>query len=206
MAKKNRPRRKRGSIMGRSDISYVDRLRIQQNLDIGLGREQAARMSMWCYSIALHDAEGIGYKRLVRFSERFMELDEEWYADPELAMARTKRRFESMGMEISGEVFRHEFAGATAREQEVRSNRLEAAQAALLCGVMAANDVFGLGRERLERVCNRCREISAWDDKRILEELEQIGFQVVDGHVLAFLDEEGKAVKVGTNQKRKGTE
>ena len=60
-----RKKKRGGSLMGRSDIPYAQRLRIDQVAHIAAARDTAAKVTMFCHCIALHELHGIGYKRLV---------------------------------------------------------------------------------------------------------------------------------------------
>ena len=172
---------------------------MQHHSDIVTNREHAAKIAMFCMSVAMHELEGIGYKRLVGFSVQFVENIREFYEDPEVGMDRTKRRLEQNGIRISGEFFiapRQE--GKSQREWEIDNNRLQSSQIALLCGTVTANDVFGFGQMRLERITARGRELAERYAKEgeqfLLNKMKQIGFPVVNGKVLAYMDDDGKAI------------
>lgn len=197
-SKKRQPRQK-GIIMGRSDIPFAQRMAMQHRSDIVVNREHAAKIAMFCMSVAMHELEGIGYKRLVGFSVQFVENIREFYEDPEVGMDRTKRRLEQNGIRISGEFFiapRQE--GQRQRQWEIDNNRLQASQIALLCGTVTMNDVFGFGRERLERITARGRELSERYAKEgeqfLLDEMKKIGFPVVNGKVIAYMDDDGSPI------------
>ena len=201
MAKNGKVRRSRGGIMGRSDIPYAQRLRAQQQFNIGWSREQGARVAMYCWSVAAHEIEGIGYTRLVRFNHRFQELDAEFYSQEiELSMARAKNRLAQMGIEISGELLMapHE-EGRTARQMEVKHNTMQAVQISIICGCIAANDVFGWAKKPIERVRKRTDELAARYAKEgdgwLLEEMERIGFTIEGGRAVAWVDQDGVPVK-----------
>lgn len=139
-----KPKKKKNkSLMHRSDIPYAKRMAMKHRADIEYNRERSARNYMYCLCKALHEKEKKGYKSLVRFSLVFMELIKEFYEDPELAMARIKRRLAQNGIEVSGEFFYAELPNATAKEQEIYDNSMQAIQAAQLVGAVAMNDVFG---------------------------------------------------------------
>lgn len=195
--KQRKPSKARG-IMGRSDIPYAQRLTLQHDNDIMVNRDHAAKIAMYCLSAAMHEEEGIGYKRLVRFSFRFHGLVDDFYKDPELEMAHAKRRMEQMGMPISGELYTIEATGKTKREHEIELNRLQAVQIALICGATAMNDEFGFGQERQDRVTKKSMEYSARyakeGEKFLLEKMKKIGFEIVNGEALAFEDDEGNII------------
>lgn len=196
MAKKKKSKAR--GIMGRSDIPFAQRLAMQHQSDIVVNRDHAAKIAMWCLSAAMHELEGIGYTRLVRFSYRHHKLIEEFYEDPEVGMAHAKRRLEQMGMEISGELYTVELEGQTKRENEIGNHRLQAVQIALICGAVAMNDEFGFGQERQERISKKANEYSARYAKQgeqfLLDKMEKIGFLIVDGEAKACVDENGNAV------------
>lgn len=203
MAKqKKRGHQHKGGIMARSDIPFAQRMRMQQGHNIAANREDSARIAMFCMSAAMHQLEGIGYKRLIRFHVDFMGNIREFYEDPEVGMARIKRRLAQNGIQTSGEFFvapRKE--GQSLADWQIDNNRLQSSQVALLCGTVTMNDIFGFGRERLERITARGRELSARYAKEgegfLLEEMRKIGFPVVGGRVLAYMDEDGNPVMPG---------
>lgn len=201
---KNRSRNKSG-IMGRSDIPYAQRLNLQQKSDINIGREQAAKVTLYCLSVAMYEIKKVGYTRLVRFSHRYMRYEREFYADVELGMAHAKTRMDQMGMPISGEFFTEKVDGLTIRKQEVHDNSLQAVQVALTIGAIAMNDEFGYGQEVQFRISERVTELSDRYKKEgikfLLEKMEKIGFTIINGTVMAFTDEDGNAVSASRAKK-----
>lgn len=193
----NKKRNKCG-IMGRSNIPYAQRIRIQHRADIAFNREQAAKVTMYCMCIAMHEVKGVGYKRLVRYSNRYMEYEREFYEDVEVGMAHAKTRMEQMGMPICGEFFTDKVDGLTKRKQEVHNNSLQAIQVALTVGAIAMNDEFGFGQEVQFRISERVRELTERykneGSKFLLDEMEKLGFEIVNGTVRAYLDDDGNAV------------
>lgn len=195
---KHKKGRKKGGILGASHIPYAQRIAMQQQSTIAANRNHSAKIAMFCLSVAMHQLEGVGYKRLVHFSLRYKEIEDEFYEDPELGMAHAVRRMEQIGMPISGELYAILVPGLTKKQQQVHDHALQAAQVSLICGAIAMNDVFGYGKERQERISKRSQELSdrysregeAW----LLAEMEKIGFLVVDGQVRAFLDDDNKAI------------
>ena len=196
--KRGQHKRHKQGIMGRSDIPFAQRINIQQGNDIAVGRNHAAKITMFCDCVALNELEGIGYKRLVRYSLRFKEIVDEFYADVELGMAHAKRRMEQMGRPISGDLYRVVVPGLSPREQEIHDNALQAAQIALICSAIAKNDEFGLGQERQERIALRSKELSARYAKEgeqfLLDKLEKIGFEIVDGEARCYMADDGSIV------------
>ncbi len=200
MGNQKKRRRSRGGLMGMSQIPYAQRIRIQQQYDIGWSREQGARIAMYCWSIAAHEIEGVGMTRLVRFNERFQQIDDEFYSQEiEVSMAHAKRRLADMGVETSGELLvAPKEEGRTVRQMEIKTNVVQAVQISVICGMIAMNDVFGWAKVRLERIRTRAEELTARYAKEgegfLLEEMRKIGFSVVDGRAVAFL-KDGKPIK-----------
>ena len=193
------------SLMDRSDIPYAERLKMQHQAEIDYHREHAARIYMYCLCKALHEKEKKGYKSLVQFSLVFMELIKEFYEDTELAMARIKRRLAQNNIEVSGEFYFVEVPGATAKEQEIHDNSMQATQAAQYVGAVAMNDVFGFANIRQDRLREAVRENTARYAKEgegfLLQYMAKIGFKVEGNKVMAFVDDDGKAVPVGRAMK-----
>lgn len=109
-------RNKNRGMMARSDIPYAQRLRMQQQSNIVANREHAARVTLYCMSVAMNELEGIGYRRLIRFASRYRQYEDEFYQDIHVGMAHAKRRMEQMGMPISGEFFSERIEGKTRRQ------------------------------------------------------------------------------------------
>lgn len=193
------------SLMDRSDIPYAERLKMQHQAEIEYHREHAARVYMYSLCKALHEKEKKGYKSLVRFSLVFMELIKEFYEDPELAMARIKRRLAQNGIEVSGEFYYMEVSGAAAKEQDIHNNSMQATQAAQYVGAVAMNDVFGFANIRQDRLREAVRENTARYAKEgegfLLDYMKKIGFKVEGNKVMAFVDDDGKAVPVSRAMK-----
>lgn len=195
MAKK---KTKRNGLMGRTDIPYAQRLKLQQNHDIVNCRNHSAQIVMFCTSVALHELEGIGYKRLTNYSVHFKEVVDEFYEDVEVGMVHAKRRMEQMGMPISGEFYTVEQEDLSKWEQQIHNHSMQATQIAQICNAIAMNDFFGFGHERQFRISERVTELTDRYAKEgegfLLEEMEKIGFPIVDGVVTAYMDDDGKAV------------
>lgn len=196
--KKKQSGRNEGGIMGASHIPYAQRIKMQQTNRITVNRQQSAKVAMFCNCVAMHEIKGVGYKKLVEFSLRYKEVEDEIYEDLEYGMDKAKRRMEQMGMPISGELYTVPVLGLTKLEQQVHDHALQAAQISLIAGAIAMNDVLGYGKTVQERISQRSMEISGKYNKKgmpwLLEEMEKIGFLIVDGEVRAFLDDDGKAV------------
>lgn len=187
-----------GALMGRSDIPYAQRLAMQHRDNIVVNRDHAAKIAMYCMSVAMHDLEGIGYMRLVRFSQHFKEVVDEFYEDPELGMAHAKHRMAQFGMPISGDFYAAKVPGLTKKAQEIHDHSLQAVQIALICGAIAMNDEFHFGQERQTRISERVNELSDRYSREgegfLLEEMAKIGFPIVNGTVMVYVDEDMKAV------------
>ena len=198
MSKVKKKKSKGRGIMNRSDIPYAQRMALKHQSDIKVNRDHAAKITMYCNSIAMYEEEGIGYKRLIRFAQHFKEVLDEFYADPEVAMVHAQRRMEQMGMPISGEFYSIQIDGLSKKEQEIHDHRLQAVQIALICNAIAMNDVFGFGQERQFRISQRADELSAEYNKKgekfLLDKMEKIGFVILDGEVLAFSDDDGNPI------------
>lgn len=196
--KKKIKKHRRGSIMNRSDIPYAERLKMQHQAEIDYHREHAARIYMYCLCKALHEKEKKGYKSLVRFSLVFMELIKEFYEDPELAMARIKRRLAQNGIDVSGEFYYMEVPGATAKGQDIHDNSMQATQAAQYVVAVAMNDVFGFANLRQDRLREAVRENTARYAKEgegfLLDYMKKIGFLIINGSASCFVDDEGNPV------------
>lgn len=185
-------------IMDRSDIPFAQRLAMQHQHNVVMNRDHAAKIAMWCLCAAMYELEGIGYKRLVRFSFRHKEAIDEFYEDPDVGMAHAKHRMEQIGRPISGEFYTVEVEGQTKKENEIGNHRLQAVQVALICGAIVMNDEFGFGLGKQERISERANEHSARYAKEgeqfLLDIMAEIGFLVIDGDVKACIDEDGNAV------------
>ena len=196
--KKHKKQSKARGIMGRSDIPYAQRLNMQHDNNIVINRDHAAKIAMYCLSAALHEEKGVGYKRLVRFSFRHKDVINEFYEDPELGMAHAKHRMEQMGMPISGDLYTIKIPGKTDRAQEINNHRVQAVQIALICGAVAMNDEFGYAQKSQLRITEKSQEYSARYAKEgeefLLEKMEKIGFQIINGEAVAFVDDDGNPV------------
>ena len=196
--KKKQRGRKKGDIMDASHIPYAQRIKMQQTDRIAVNRHKSAKVAMFCNCVAMHEIKGVGYKKLVEFSLRYKEVEDEIYDDLEVGMVHAAQRMAQMGMPISGELYTVPVPGLTKREQQVHDHALQAAQISLIAGAIAMNDVLGYGKIVQERISQRSMEISGEYNKKglpwLLAEMEKIGFLIVDGEVRAFLDDDGKAV------------
>ena len=196
--KKKKPGNKPKGVMGRSDIPYAQRLKARNTGDIVACRNHSAKIVMFCTSIALHELEGIGYKRLTNYSLYYKTIVDEFYEDIEVGMAHTKQRMEQMGMAISGEFYAVDPTGLSKREHTLHTHSVQASQIAQLCNAIAMNDFFGFGHDRQLRIMGRTGALTKLyateGEGFLLEEMRKIGFPIVNGTVVAYADEDGKAV------------
>lgn len=187
--------RKPQGLMGRSDIPYALRMAVDRQSEIAANRDHAAKIAMFCNCYAIHELEGIGYKRLVRLNFRHKEIVDEIYEDVELGMAHLKHRLAQMGVEISGELFTSPHTDVSKKELEIQTHRMQATQIALMSGVVAMNDVFGFGKEKQERISTRVSELTGRyakeGEKFLLDKMAEIGFEVVGGEARAYMDDDG---------------
>ena len=203
MGKPKKNRRPTGGIMGRSDIPYAQRLRMQQRSHIAWSREQGARIFMYAFAAAAHKIHGKGYVSLVRFAARFREIDREFYGngDIEYSMEDARRRLAQMGITISGEIALAGNAGGrySRGEMEIKHNIAQSTQGAGICATIAANDVWGWADKRVRPVLDLAQEHMHRYAKEgaqfLLDYLEKLGFLVVDGHIVGFVDENDNPVR-----------
>ncbi len=191
-------KKKRKGIMGASHIPYAQRLKWQQQDRIAVNRNFSAKVAMFCKCIAIHRVKGVGYRKLVEFSLRYKEVEDEIYEDLEYGMDKAKRRMEQMGMPISGELYSVKMPGFSKREQQVHDHSMQAAQIAMIASAISMNDVFGYGKTVQERIDLETTKVTEEYNKKgfdwLLGEMKKLGFLVVDGEVRAFLDDDNKAV------------
>lgn len=202
MGKPKKKRRQTGGIMGRSDIPFAQRLQMQQRSHISWSREQGARIFMYAFAAAAHQIHGKGYVSLVRFASRFREIDREFYGsgDIEYSMEDARRRLAQMGITISGDIALAKNTGNyTKRHMEVKHNIAQATQAAGICATIAANDVWGWAEKRIRPVLDLAQEhmhrYAREGEQFLLDYLEKLGFLIVDGRIVGFVDENDNPVR-----------
>lgn len=201
MGSKKKPRRhgcRSPSIMGRSDIPYAQRMAMQHSNDIRTSRDHAAKIALYCMSVAMNEVEGIGYKRLVRFSLKYKDVVDEFYEDPDVGMAHARQYLAEIGMPISGEFFTAKWEAKSRRQGQVRDHALQASQIALLCGTIAMHMEFGFAASRQERISNRVSELTGRYAKEgegfLLEKMGKIGFRIVGSQAIACMEDDGTPV------------
>jgi hypothetical protein len=184
--------------MNRSDIPFAKRLAMQQKKDIVQGREHSAKITLFCMSIAMNKLYGIGYKRLVRFSNAFKVINDEFYDDLEMGIAHAKHRMDQIGMPISGEFFSLDFSHRTKKMQEIANHSVHAVQIALICGTIAMNEVFKFGKDKLTKIHEEVGVLTARYAKVgegfLLEEMRKLGFIIVGNSAICCLDEKDNPV------------
>ena len=202
MSKPKKKHRPAGGIMGRSDIPFSQRIQMQQRSHIAWSREQGARIFMYAFAAAAHQIHGKGYVSLVRFASRFREIDREFYGsgDIEYSMEDARRRLAQMGITISGNIaVAQNTEGCTRRKMEVKHNIAQATQAAGICATIAANDVWGWADKRLQPVLDLAQEhmhrYAREGAQFLLDYLGGLGFLIVDGHIVGFVDENDNPVR-----------
>lgn len=200
-SKKGKKSKGKGNlIMKRSDIPYAQRLAMRHQNNVLVNRDHAARIAMYCLSVAMHELEGIGYKQLVNFSYVFLDNIREFYEHGvDVGIDRAKRRLAQNGINISGELYVAPMKeGQSHSEWEIDNHRLQASQVALVCGAYTMNDMFGFGMMSQERITARARELSSRyaeeGEQFLLEEMEKLGFVIVDGKAHAFVDDDGNPI------------
>lgn len=195
-------KKKHKGIMGASHIPYAQRLKMQQQGRIAVNRNHAAKIAMFCKCLAIHDVKGVGYSKLVEFSLRYKEVEDEIYGENgtelEYGLDKARRRMEQMDMPISGELYHIPRPDMSKRDQEVYNHSVQSVQISCIASAIAMNDVFGYGKVVQERIELRATERTEEYNKKgfdwLLGEMEKLGFLVVDGEVRAFLDDDNKAV------------
>lgn len=193
-------------IMGRSDIPFAQRSNFRHQARVNHERESAARLILYCISIAIHKVKGVGYRRLIRFSHRYEEYEREMYQDGvEVGLIRAKGRMDEMGLGISGELYDVPDVGGTVRDQDVANQAMEATQVALTVAAMAMNDEFGYGDIVQIRIHDEFSvQLKAYEEKGmayLLEQMKEIGFTIKNGKAVFFIDEDENVLTPGQTKK-----
>lgn len=191
--------KKRKGTMRRSDIPYAQRLRMDQVAHIAAARDTAAKITMFCHCIALHELYGIGYMRLVRYSLEFKKLIDEYYTDMDVGLYRARHRLQTHGIPIPDEIPRVPGKGLSPREQQQYDHAIEASYIAHLVGLIADNEVFGFGGDKLEKLSVRGADLMDRYNKEgegfLFEEMEKLGFPIINGRVTACVDENQEPIR-----------
>ena len=124
---KVKKKKHKGGLMGASHIQYAQRLKMQQVDRIAVNRNHAAKVAMFCKCVAIHRVKGAGYKKLVEFSLRYKEIEDQIYEDLEYGMDMARRRMAQMGITLSGELYSVMVPGLSKRAQEVHDHAMQAA-------------------------------------------------------------------------------
>ena len=157
------------------------KMSLEDELDVT--RTSVAELTGWCITIALHDLFGIGRERLNRVNNRQRMLAEQSMAimmqPNERGMPSTEKA-RRMRAEALPESVPREFrvpalrAARNRREQQLKIvgdraatmawqldvTRTSVAELTGWCITIALHDLFGIGRERLNRVNNRQRMLA----------------------------------------------
>ena len=199
MSQKKKTKRKKSyhntkdPIMRRSDIPFAQRSNLRHKAKVNFERERAARVALYCASIAVHKTEGVGYRRLGRLSYRYMRYEEEVYRDGvEVGLIRAKKRMDEIGMSISGELYPVPDMGGTVREQDIANQTMEATQVALTVVAIAIHDEFGYAKIPQDRIHDQLRlEVETYGKKGmtyLLDEMKKIGFEIRNGKAVFYAD------------------
>ena len=198
-------------IMGQSDIPFVLRSQYKHQAKVNHWREYSARVVLYGMSIALHRVKNVGYRRLIRFSQVYEQNENEIYEDGvEVGLVKAKKRMDEMRLGISGELYAVPDVGGTIRDQDVANQSSEATQVALTAAAITMNDVFGYGETVQIQIHDEFSAVMAEYGKAgkgmkyLLDEMKKIGFAIVNGKAVFYLDEEGKTLTPGQTKKLLG--
>ena len=81
----------------RSDIPYVERLRINKLTGIAAHRDDAHLTELKIALVSLNETEGLGYVRLSRFAARQQENRDKFYKDPEYESVKLDQAVRQLG-------------------------------------------------------------------------------------------------------------
>lgn len=90
----------RGNV--RSEIPYKDRLLLEKYKTVKEHRDDAARVALKIACVALNNAEGMGYARMLRFADEVDQLTRLYYSDPEVQEKHLNDRLEQIGFRMDG--------------------------------------------------------------------------------------------------------
>lgn len=79
------------------NIPYHDRLIMEKYNTVYEQRDDSAKIALKVACVALNDTEGLGLVRISRFGERFQELIQKYYSDPEVQEKHLNDRLQQMG-------------------------------------------------------------------------------------------------------------
>lgn len=203
---KHKHHRSKDPIMDRSDIPFAQRSNFHHQARVNREREKAARIVLYCLSIAIHKVKGVGYRGLIRLSHRYEEYEREMYQDGvEVGLIRAKKRMDEMGLGISGELYDVPDVGGTVRDQDVANQSMEATQVALTAASMAMNDELGYGEIVQLRIHEEfSSQLKTYEEKGmayLLEQMKEIGFTIKDGKAVFFIREDDKPMTPGQTKK-----
>ena len=81
----------------RSDIPYVERLRINKLAGIAAHRDDAHLTELKLALVSLNETEGLGYIRLSRFAQRQQENRYKFYKDPDYESVKLDQAVRQLG-------------------------------------------------------------------------------------------------------------
>ena len=81
----------------RSDIPYVERLRINKLAGIAAHRDDAHLTELKIALVSLNETEGLGYVRLSRFAQRQQENRDKFYKDPDYESVKLDQAVRQLG-------------------------------------------------------------------------------------------------------------
>lgn len=84
----------------RSDIPYVERLRINKLANIASHRDDAHLTELKLSLVSLNQSEGLGYVRLSRFAKIQQENREKFYSDPEYESIKLDQAVRQLGFVV----------------------------------------------------------------------------------------------------------
>lgn len=93
MASKN----KKSKRIPRSDVPYVERLRVNKLANIAAHRDDAHLTELKISLVSLNESEGLGYVRLSRYAQVQQKNREEYYSDPEYMSVKLDQRLRQLG-------------------------------------------------------------------------------------------------------------
>ena len=81
----------------RSDIPYVERLRMNKLATIANHRDDAHLTELKIALVSLNETEGLGYVRLSRFAQRQQENRDKFYKDPDYESVKLDQAVRQLG-------------------------------------------------------------------------------------------------------------
>lgn len=88
---------KKSKSIQRSDIPYVERLRVNKLAGIAAHRDDAHLTELKIALVSLNETEGLGYVRLSRFAARQQENRDKFYKDPDYESVKLDQAVRQLG-------------------------------------------------------------------------------------------------------------